>query len=70
MEKYLSRTPLNVLITPRQPLKIAATKEKYWYDNGNVSVTTFFQALSLVFPQGDGFFVRSVLAFKDRVHDP
>ena len=41
----------------------------HWYD-GDPMLTHAVNALNLVFPDGERFFVRSVRAFADRVQDP
>ncbi len=38
--------------------------------NDDAYETTFMAALSLLFPEGEQFFVRSVKAFQDRITDP
>lgn len=40
-----------------------------WY-RGDVHLTTFWNALSLLFPEGERFFVESVRRFRDRIDDP
>ncbi|HEY6464071.1 MAG TPA: metal-dependent hydrolase, partial [Polyangiaceae bacterium] len=40
-----------------------------WY-GGDPHLTTFWNALSLLFPEGERFFVESVRRFRDRIEDP
>jgi hypothetical protein len=40
-----------------------------WY-LGDAHLTTFWNALSLLFPEGERFFVESVRRFRDRIEDP
>jgi len=40
-----------------------------WY-RGDAHLTTFWNALSLLFPEGERFFVESVRRYKDRIADP
>lgn len=40
------------------------------WTNDSAYETTFMNALSLLFPEGEQFFVRSVKAFADQLHDP
>ena len=57
---------------PRRNVELAfdpATVPRDWV-NGDAYETTFMAALSLLFPEGEQFFVRAVKAFQDRVTDP
>jgi len=45
------------------------TTESGWFDN-NPAITEFLHALSVVFPQGEKFFIDSVVHFRDRIEDP
>src|SRR5579863_1859849 len=40
-----------------------------WY-RGDAHLTTFWNALSLLFPEGERFFVESVRRFRERIEDP
>jgi predicted metal-dependent hydrolase len=40
-----------------------------WYA-GSVHLSTFWGAMSLLFPEGERFFVESVVRFRDRIDDP
>src|SRR5271165_1118611 len=47
----------------------AASVPRDWY-RGDLHLTTFWNALSLLFPEGERFFVESVRRYKDRIDDP
>ena len=42
---------------------------RYWFD-GDPAKTHFMNALSTTFPEGEAFFVRSVLHYRDRIESP
>ena len=42
---------------------------KDWLDNDPFK-TAFFNALSMTFPAGEGFFIESVKLFRDEITDP
>ncbi len=42
---------------------------KYWFD-GNPFKTRMVDALSLIFPEGERYFIESVRAYKDEIVDP
>lgn len=46
-----------------------ANAPKYFFDNDPFK-THFMNALSILFPEGERFFIRSVLAYRDRIVDP
>ncbi len=46
-----------------------AAVPRHWH-GGRRSVTAFFDNLSIFFPVGERFFVKSVRSFEGRVHDP
>ncbi len=57
---------------PRRNVELAfdpATVPRDWV-NDDAYETTFMAALSLLFPEGEQFFVRAVKALQDRVTDP
>lgn len=53
----------------RPELELDAAIPRHWY-GGQPFATHFLNALSSVFPDGEAFFVRSVLHYRDRVRDP
>ncbi|MDO9125370.1 MAG: metal-dependent hydrolase, partial [Parvibaculum sp.] len=66
----LSRTPENVEIVPRnRQFNIDETLATNWHSNDPFR-TAFFDAMSILFPLGEQFFIDSVKAFRDRIDDP
>jgi len=62
----------NDTITARYPqinYDAFPTKPEAWLDN-DPARTEFMHALSVVFPQGEKFFIDSVVNFKDQIQDP
>jgi predicted metal-dependent hydrolase len=59
------------LITPRKRLDFGLSGDipKYWFD-GDPFKSRFFDALSVIFPPGERFFMSCVRDFRDRVDDP
>jgi hypothetical protein len=53
----------------RPELELDAPIPRHWY-GGQPFATHFLDALSSVFPEGEAFFVRAVLHYRDRVEDP
>lgn len=65
-----SNTPDNVAIKPqRMGFEFGNDVPAYWVDN-NYLVSHTMNALSVLFPEGEQFFVDSVRAFRDRIDDP
>ena len=60
-----SHTPLRIQVRKFDP---AATDSapKYFFDNDPFK-THFMNALSILFPEGERFFIRSVLAYRDQI---
>ena len=58
-------------IIPRERLDFGLDGDipKYWF-GGDPFKTRFFDAMSIIFPPGERFFMTSVRDFRDRVHDP
>lgn len=63
-----SHTPMAIEVRKFDP---AATRNapKYFFDNDPFK-THFMNALSILFPEGERFFIRSVLAYRDQITDP
>jgi|AntAceMinimDraft_11_1070367.scaffolds.fasta_scaffold00159_26 hypothetical protein len=63
-----SNTPITIEVRKFDP---TATEEarKYFFDNDPFK-THFMNALSILFPEGERFFIRSVLAYRDQIDDP
>jgi predicted metal-dependent hydrolase len=58
-------TPADLTITPRDLRFGRGTQRKRWWMNGDPVATAFYNALSVTFPKGEGFFIDSVRAFRD-----
>jgi uncharacterized protein len=58
-------------IVPREKLDFGFDGDipQYWF-GGDAFKTRFFDALSVIFPPGEKFFMTSVRDFRDRVNDP
>ncbi|MBO6633555.1 metal-dependent hydrolase [Parvibaculum sp.] len=66
----LSRTPQNVEIVPRnRQFNIDETLATNWH-GGDAFKTAFFDAMSILFPLGEQFFIDSVKAFRGKFDDP
>ncbi|MBE0486630.1 metal-dependent hydrolase [Marinobacter sp.] len=65
-----SHTPGNVSIKPqRMGFEFGEAVPRYWLDN-NYLISHTMNALSVLFPEGEQFFVDSVRAFRDQIKDP
>ena len=65
-----SNTPDNVTITAqRMGFEFGEQVPRYWVDN-SYTISHIMNALSVLFPQGEQFFVDSVRAFRDKISDP
>ena len=58
-------------IVPREKLDFGLDDSipKYWF-GGDAFKTRFFDAMSLIFPPGENFFMVTVRDFRDRITDP
>ncbi|MEY4765043.1 MAG: hypothetical protein RI907_1716 [Pseudomonadota bacterium] len=58
-------------IVPREKLNFGFTSDipKYWF-GGDPFKTRFWDAMSVIFPPGEKFFMTTVRDFRDRVTDP
>lgn len=66
----LSRTPQNVEIVPRnRQFNIDETLATNWHSN-DAFRTAFFDAMSILFPLGEQFFIDSVKAYRGKIDDP
>jgi predicted metal-dependent hydrolase len=63
-----SNTPVSIEVRKFDPQATQACAE-YFFDN-DAFKTHFMNALSILFPEGERFFIRSVLAYRDRISDP
>jgi predicted metal-dependent hydrolase len=68
VENPQSNTPVTIEVRKFAP---AATRNasEYFFDNDPFK-THFVNALSIIFPEGERFFIRSVLAYRDQISDP
>lgn len=57
------------IIFRRMNFGLDDTVPRYWH-SGSPAITHFFNALSLVFPEGEKFFIDSVRHFEDQLEDP
>lgn len=66
----LSRTPQNVEIVPRnRQFNIEEVLATNWHSN-DAFKTAFFDAMSILFPLGEQFFIDSVKEFREKIEDP
>src|SRR6185295_15239381 len=63
-----SNTPEIVVRKPNFPFKASAIPNRWFGDN--VIATHVTNALNLVFPAGERFFIRSVKRYMSRIDDP
>ena len=64
--------PEHHAIVPREKLDFGLESDdipRFWFD-GNAMKTRTFDALSVIFPPGERYFMTSVRAFRDQVQDP
>ncbi len=60
----------DIPITPRRDLDFEFNKvPRYWF-GGDPFKTRFFDAMSMLFPEGEKFFIECVRDFRDQVSDP
>jgi len=66
----LSRTPQNVEIVPRnRQFNIEEVLATNWHSD-DAFKTAFFDAMSILFPLGEQFFIDSVKEFREKIEDP
>lgn len=58
-------TPADLTITPRDLRFGRREKAGRWWLNNDPVATAFYNALSITFPKGEGYFIDSVRAFRD-----
>ncbi|MFS0735581.1 metal-dependent hydrolase [Sphingomonas sp. 1P06PA] len=61
----MSRTPSDLSITPRDRRFGRGDATPRWWLGNDAVATAFYNALSVTFPKGEGFFVDSVRRFRD-----
>lgn len=65
-----SLSPADLTFSARRPaFDIKQSLARDWH-GGSAFRTAWFNAMSMLFPQGEKFFIDSVRAFKDRIEDP
>ena len=70
MSEVQSKSPPDLSFAPRQPeFDLAAALGRDWC-GGSAFRTAWFNALSMLFPLGEKFFIDSVRAFRDQIDDP
>ncbi len=65
---HQSNTPVSIEVRKFDPQATRAAAE-YFFANDPFK-THFMNALSILFPEGERFFIRSVLAYRDQISDP
>lgn len=67
---YVSHTPADVAVVPRnRQHDIERCLKGDWFD-GHPFKTAWFNAMSITFPLGEKFFIDSVRKFSDQIEDP
>ena len=67
---YVSHTPADVSVVPRnRQHDIERCLKGDWFD-GHPFKTAWFNAMSITFPLGEKFFIDSVRKFSDQIEDP
>lgn len=60
-----AKTPADLTITPRDVRFGRDARYRRWWLNDDPIATAFYNALSVTFPKGEGFFIDSVRKFRD-----
>jgi hypothetical protein len=63
-----SNTPVDIEVRKFHP-RATENSARYFFDNDPFK-THFMNALSILFPEGERFFIRSVLAYREQISDP
>src|ERR1700728_69497 len=64
---HASRTPADLVIHPRNVSFIHAANTQRWWNGGDPVATAFYNSLSVTFPLGEAFFIKSVRHFRNAV---
>jgi predicted metal-dependent hydrolase len=67
---HTSRTPADLVIHPRNVSFPVIDSSKRWWNGGDPIATAYFNSLSVTFPPGEAFFIRSVRYFRNVVPAP
>jgi len=62
-----SRTPADLVINPRNVKLGRGQRCQRWWKHGDPVATAFYNSLSIVFPEGEAFFIESVRHYRDSV---
>jgi predicted metal-dependent hydrolase len=62
-----SVTPADLTINPRNLMFGRGKAAERWWNGGDPIATAFFNGLSIVFPQGEAFFIESVRHYRESV---
>ncbi len=65
MTSFISKTPTDLKILPRDRRFGREVSLKRWWLNEDPIATAFYNALSVTFPRGEAFFIESVRAFRE-----
>ena len=65
-----SLTPADLTISPRDRAFGQTARADRWWNEGDPVATAIMNALSATFPEGEKFFIESVVKFKDGVSEP
>ncbi len=57
------------IVVRRPKFTVASETSRYWF-GGDPFATHFMNALSSIFPDGEAFFVKSVMHYRDQIEDP
>jgi uncharacterized protein len=64
---HASRTPADLVIHPRNVTFAHGGQPKRWWNGGDPVATAYYNSLSLTFPLGEAFFIKSVRHFRNAV---
>ena len=64
---HASRTPADLVIRPRNVTFARGDQPKRWWNGGDPVATAYYNSLSLTFPLGEAFFIKSVRHFRNAV---
>jgi len=62
---HASRTPPDLVILPRNVTFSIGDHAKRWWNGGDPVATAFYNSLSVTFPLGEAFFIKSVRHFRN-----
>jgi len=65
--EHASRTPVDLIIHPRNLMIGRGRPTLRWWNGGDPIATAFYNGMSVTFPLGEAFFIESVRNFRDIV---